>query len=202
MNRTGFFSIGAALLFSGCAVSICKAPVGEAPLDITKDAEEWAGLWSLHVGGNDAYLNPKEDLTVPVSIEVTDSSNGVLRVHLYFTDVDKERRNLSELPPVYDVYLRRSEDWVFANVEVKDPDKTNSPPDYVWGRVRKDKRVAYLWWANALILGDLQKEGKVPPYVSSEKMAAFNSNHVAQIMSPTNPVPFIWQSPMLFIKQD
>jgi hypothetical protein len=154
------------------------------------------------VGGNDAYLNPKEDLTVPVSIELADSSNGVLRAHFFVTDVDKERMNLSGLPLVYDVYLRRSGDWVFANVEVKDPDKTNNPPAYVWGRVRKDKRVAYLWWANAFILGDLQKEGKVPPYASSERMAAFTSNHIAQIMSPTNPVPFIWQSPMLFIKQD
>lgn len=202
MNMACAFSLGAVLLFSGCAVSVCQAPVGETPLDITKETEEWAGFWSLHVGRNDVFFEKNEEFTTPIGLEVKNSSNGVLRVHLFFTDVDKESKNLSDLQPFYDVYLRRSGDWAFANVEFRDGEKSNSPPAYAWGRIRKDRRVAHLWWANAFVLEDLQKEGKAPSYVSPSILASFSSNHLAQIMSPTNPVPFMWQSPWLLIKQD
>lgn len=208
MARKCALSLGAVLLLGGCSVSISKAPVGDAPLDITEVAEEWEGLWNLYVSDDDDVCSVGKEAVTPVSVEVRDASNGVLRVVIteFAAHNEMEKDDQSNLPVAYDVYLRRSGDWVFASIDLKDMEKTNSPPSFAWGRLRKGKRVAHLWWASERVLREWQDEGKAPPDVPDSSantvLEAFNSNHVAQVTSGTNGVPFLWDTPWLFIKQD
>jgi len=202
MNLKYVLSLGAALLFSGCEISVCKAPVGDTPLDITKETEAWEGFWNLYASaGNVCSIGKGE--TLPVVVHVRDASNGVLRVHLDYPD-DMTKGVEPKLPSFYDVYLRKAGDWILASVDISFLSGTNGPSCFAWGRVKKGKRVAYLWWASKSMLDKLQEEGKAPQYVpkNSDILEAFNSNHVAQVTSGTNGVPFLWDTPWLFIKQD
>ena len=107
----------------GCSTVASTRPMGEAPLDLTGQADKWTGMWRSPVG--------------PCMLTVVDATNGVLA--------------MTSTKPVgwwrwsnetMSVYLRTGGDWIYASVDQSEG--TNAC--YLWGKVANADS-AILWWA-------------------------------------------------------
>lgn len=178
----------------GCEISLSRAPVGEAPLNIADETEAWEGFWVCRAPDDG------KDSTGPVMVTVQDATNGVLKVEVLGPE-DKDKDD----PKKYTVYLKKGGDWTLASVELLDEKKTNEPPAYAWGRLKKSERMAYLWWARKKALDPLVKSGKIPAYEpdgKDEVLGAFNAAQVAEVTCETNGVLYMWGEPLLFMRAD
>lgn len=97
--------------------------MGEAPLDLTGQADKWTGTWRAPVG--------------PCMLTVVDATNGVLSMTstkpLGWWRWSNETMN---------VYLRTAGDWTYASVDQSEG--TNAC--YLWGKVANEDGII-LWWA-------------------------------------------------------
>lgn len=103
------------------------------------------------------------------------------------------------------MYLKKVGDWTLASVELRNEKKTNEPPAYAWGRLKKSERMAYLWWARQKALDPLVKSGKIPAYEpgsDGQVLGAFTAAQVAEITCETNGVLYMWAEPLLFMRAD
>ena len=107
----------------GCSTVVSTRPMGEAPIDLTGQADKWTGMWRSPVG--------------PCMLTVVDATNGVLA--------------MTSTKPVgwwrwsnetMSVYLRTGGDWIYASVDQSEG--TNAC--YLWGKVANADS-AILWWA-------------------------------------------------------
>ena len=107
----------------GCSTVVSTRPMGEAPLDLTGQADKWTGTWRAPNG--------------PCAITVADATNGVLAMtstkHQGWWRWSNETMN---------VYLRTAGEWTYASVDQSEG--TNAC--YLWGKVANEEGLI-LWWA-------------------------------------------------------
>ncbi len=181
-------------LLCGCEISISRAPVGEPPLNIAEETEAWEGFWICRT------TDDGQGSAGPTVVTVKDATNGVLTVEMLGSEEDKDDDQKK-----FTVYLREAGSWTLASVELRNEKKTNEPPAYAWGRLKKSERMAYLWWADKKLLEPLVRSGKIPAYEpggKDEVLGAFNAAQVDEITCETNGVLYQWDAPMLFVRPD
>jgi hypothetical protein len=107
----------------GCSTVVSTRPVGQAPLDLTGQADKWAGTWRSPMG--------------PCMLTIVDATNGVLA--MTSTKPQGWWRWSNE---TMRVYLRTAGDWIYASVDYTEG--TNAC--YLWGKVANEEGLI-LWWA-------------------------------------------------------
>lgn len=89
----------------GCSSVVSTRPFGEAPLDLSDQADKWTGTWRTSMGA--------------CAITVADATNGVLA--MTSTTPKGWWRWSNE---ILRVYLRPGGKWTFANMDY--PEDTNA----------------------------------------------------------------------------
>ena len=112
-----------AAILCGCSAVVSTRPVGQAPFDLTGQADKWTGTWRAPIG--------------PCMLTVVDATNGVLTVTT--TKPIGWWRWSNE---TMTVYLRTAGDWTYASIDCTEG--TNAC--YLWGKVANADS-AILWWA-------------------------------------------------------
>ncbi len=107
----------------GCSSVGSTRPMGEAPIDLTGQADKWTGTWRSPVG--------------PCMLTVVDATNGVLS--MTSTKPLGWWRWSNE---ILRVYLRTAGDWTYASVDYSEG--TNAC--FLWGKVANADS-AILWWS-------------------------------------------------------
>lgn len=107
----------------GCSSVVSTRPVGQAPLDLTGQADKWVGTWRSPMG--------------PCMLTIVDATNGVLA--MTSTKPQGWWRWSNE---TMRVYLRTACDWIYASVDYTEG--TNAC--YLWGKVANEEGLI-LWWA-------------------------------------------------------
>ena len=106
----------------GCSTVVSTRPMGEAPLDLTGQADKWTGTWRAPVG--------------PCTLTVVDATNGVLA--MTSTKPQGWWRWSNE---TMNVYLRTAGNWTYASLE--DFEGTNAC--FLWGKVENAGEFI-IWW--------------------------------------------------------
>lgn len=96
----------------GCSNVVSTRPFGEAPLDLSGQADKWTGTWRAPMG--------------PGAITVADATNGVLA--MTSTKPVGWWRWSNEIQRVY---LRTGGEWTYASVDFSEG--TNAC--FMWGKV-------------------------------------------------------------------
>ncbi len=167
-----------ALLFCGCSVIHSQHPVGLTPKDISNEVEEWEGFWQT----TDGAIFP---------VFVIDASNGLIRVVGFDQDGDEIKKES------FDIYLRDANEWTFASMAEEDNDEGL----YLWGRIKMDKRVIFVWTPNEKLTELI--ENKTLPSTTNKNdsvLGALTTNHYDVICSDSEDVLFEWDAPMVFWK--
>jgi len=171
---------GLALLLNACSNVYVPAPIGERPLDIEPEKQEWAGNWFHRDGA--------------ITVQVVDGPKGVLRLGWIEEVNDKLELKLME------VFLRDSGGWTYASV--RDPDAKGEEL-YVWARLEKLKGSVTLWFPNARSFRDLVNAGKLPGTVKGNNvhLGELQASHLDALRTGQLGVPFEWESPAVFFRQ-
>ncbi|HUF60911.1 MAG TPA: hypothetical protein VMN36_02445 [Verrucomicrobiales bacterium] len=162
-----FFAVAvvATALFSGCTSVTSRQLAGAAP--VTLEAEKWEGVWT-------------DDNESVLFIRVKDSTGGVL-------EVGNVERNEEEMKfTKFDVMVRQSGDWLWANFK----EKEDSP--YSFARISAPDRHLLVWipdpaaFVRRVRAGDMQGEllkddqGKETGSVIVDEISA---DHITAIQS-------------------
>ena len=107
----------------GCSTVVSTRPMGEAPLDLTGQADKWTGTWRAPNG--------------PCAITIADATTGVLTVTS--TKPFGWWRWSNE---TMSVYLKTGGDWTYASVDQSE----GTNVCFLWGKVANEEGLI-LWWA-------------------------------------------------------
>jgi hypothetical protein len=188
-------TIALALLVGGCSSVLSPVPIGE-PVKLGSEIEKWEGTWVQD--GKDA-----------VSVKVVDAERGLLEI----SKVDAEGGDAD--PESARIYITHYGDWLFANLSCRDEEQNDDdigPDKYLWGRLKKEDRVIFVWAPDAQKFIELVKTGYMPGMLDYGKdwpndtnpdvlLGPLDSSHLDRIVSPTNDLLFEWDSPMVLIKE-
>lgn len=166
-------------ILAGCSAVYTPVPIGDQPVNIEDSRDAWNGTWVCD--------------GEPLTVVVTDGSNGVLRIG-WIEENHGELRLETAL-----VNLRSTGDWTFANYRSEsDTNETR----YVWGRIEKKEREVIVWAPDVEKFAALVQNGILPGSTGEYEvvLGELSSNHLAVITSETNGVLFNWKEPMVFIK--
>ena len=176
-------------LVAALAVILCGCfgashPIGDEVVELK--AEEWEGVWL-------AYGEMGE---VALTIRVADASKGELEVA--WIQEDEGKLVLKS----YDVQLRRTDDWEFANSEIEGedhPDPESGEDWYAFFRIEnEDGKQINAWVPDFERLASLIRESALPGRVTTYEtyLGPLEPEHMAMIVSTERPL-FLWEEPMI-----
>lgn len=106
----------------GCSTVVSTHPFGEAPLDLSTQADKWTGTWRTPAG--------------PCAMTVQDATKGVLAM----TSTTPKGRWRWSNDTQY-VYLRSGGEWTYASIDCSEGTNTC----FIWGKIVNEDGMI-LWW--------------------------------------------------------
>jgi hypothetical protein len=172
-----FLCCALAMLFCGCNASLSSQPIGLTPKDISAEVEDWEGVWQ------------NTDGTFFTAF-VMDGSNGLIRIAGLERDGDAIKQES------FDLYLRDAGGWTFVSMT------DNKEGLFVWGRIKREDRVALIWGPTPEKITALIADGTLPGTTngSGGVLTTLSTNHYEIICSDSKTVLFDWDKPLVFWK--
>jgi len=169
-----------AVVLSGCSAVYTTKPIGEKPVNLTREVDDWEGLWCNSEG--DSF-----------KIKVGDPANGILQVAGI-----EETNNEFELKK-YTICLRESGTWTFANCRNEDEKEREI---YVWAKISRDKRQIIFWAPDTDKFKELVNKKQLPGKIEKENvvLGELDSKQMEFITSGSNGVLLNWEKPMVLTK--
>ena len=156
----------------GCSAVYSTYPMGETTIPLNTD--EWKGTW-IHSEGS-------------ITIDVTDTTNGVLQIAWI------ENMKIKS----YRVQLLKAGKWLFGNV--KDDNNGNR---YIWGRVSKNNHQIVLWAPTVSKFRNLIENGILPGTVDADgnvTLDQLTAKHFSKITSESEGILFDWDDPVVLMR--
>jgi len=165
----------------GCTGVYSRRPVGDKPKNLEAEINEWNGSWLLN---NSAIL-----------VKVTDPANGRLSAAWIENDKNGLKYKSTEIT------LLTADKWTFANIQDADSKKDAL---YIWGRIRRDERVALVWLPRTAKFKRLIQQGFLPGVAPTNNDPAIieqlSTENLKLITSEQEGVLFDWETPLVFFK--
>lgn len=161
---------------SGCSAVYSIDPVGEKPYPVKE--EDWKGVWISNGAA--------------VTFKVIDAEKGLVKV-AWVEWKDHEAKLES-----YEIQLRESEKWIFANVR----DDANGKPRFFWGPIKQEENQILAWRPDVAKFKALGKNGKLPSREDDNDIFLdhLTPEQLKVITSQSEGVLFEWNDPLVFIR--
>ncbi len=179
MTWKRFAVLVVALATVSCGEVTSPHPVGDTALRL--DAKAWEGTW---IADGEVLI-----------VKVLDSVAGVLGV--YAVEEKDGRQHLMDSR----VYVRVSNDWVFASVENED-EAASGHMEYLWGRIAKREGLLLVWAPSVEKFRQLVESGALPGETSVGKvnLGRLERQHMVIITSEEQGVLFDWDDPIIYTR--
>lgn len=161
---------------SGCSAVYSIDPIGEKPHPVKQD--DWKGVWISNEGA--------------VSFKVIDAEKGLIKVA--WVEWKGHEAKLES----YEIQLRESEKWVFANVR----DDANGKLWYLWGPIKHQGDQILAWRPDVGKFKALGKNGKLPSREDGNDifLEHLTPEQLEVITSQSEGVLYEWNDPLVFIR--
>lgn len=170
--------LGVVMTGMGCSAVYTVEPVGQTPLDISRESGEWAGLWQHNDG--------------VISVVVKDASNGVLEIGW----VDHDDNGMKLLAG--EVFLRTIEGSTFASLRMHD--EKDEAKGLLWGRIQRRGKTVLVWSPDKSEFESRVEAGVFPGTTNGSDLVlgALDTNHLGLIVG--EDALFEWKEPLVFWK--